>query len=85
MREVCEVTFCRVHRLNGMRLLHSAAVVFLFAASAWPKATELTTTTQILDRYEHALGGAQAIQRIQSLTVRGEMEKKSMAGKAKNL
>ena len=37
---------------------------------------------QVLDRYKQALGGVQAIQGVRSLTVRGEMEKTGMAGKA---
>jgi hypothetical protein len=65
-----------------MRLLNSTAVVFLFAACVWSKEAQLTTAAQVLDRYKQALGGAQAIQGVQSLTVRGEMEKTGMAGKA---
>jgi hypothetical protein len=77
-----QITSCRLPRLGGMRLLNSTAVVFLLAACVWPQAAQLTTAGQVLDRYKQALGGAPAIQGVRSLTVRGEMEKTSMAGKA---
>lgn len=77
-----QMTSWRLPRLSGMRLLSSITVVILFAACVWPQAAQLTTAAQVLDRYPQALGGAPAIQRVQSLTVRGEMERTGMAGKA---
>jgi hypothetical protein len=38
------------------------------------QAAQLTTATQVLDRYQQALGGEQAIANVQSMTVRGEAE-----------
>jgi hypothetical protein len=72
----------RLPRLSGTRLLKPAAVVFLFSACAWPQAAQLTTAAQVLGRYKQALGGAKAIQGVQSQTVRGKMEQTGMAGKA---
>jgi hypothetical protein len=76
------MTSYRLPRLSGTRLLKPAAVVFLFSASAWPQAAQLTTAAQVLDRYKQALGGAQAIQGVQSVTARGNMEQTGMSGKA---
>jgi hypothetical protein len=75
-------TRCGLCRLRGTRLLTAAVVIFLFPACAWPQAARLTTAAQVLDRYKQALGGVQVIQQVQSLTVRGEMEKTGTAGKA---
>jgi len=75
-------TCCGLPRLRGTRLLTAAVVIFLFPACAWPQAARLTTAAQVLDRYKQALGGVQVIQGVQSLTVRGEMKKTGMAGKA---
>ena len=68
--------------LCNPRLLKRAAVVVLLPVWGWPQAAQLTTAAQVLERNKQALGGAQAIQGVQSLTVRGEMEKTGMAGKA---
>jgi hypothetical protein len=76
------MTSYRSPRLSGTRLLKPAAVVFLFSACTWPQAAQLTTAAQVLDRYKQALGGAQAIQGVQSVTARGKMEQTGMSGKA---
>jgi hypothetical protein len=76
------MTSYRLPRWSGTRLLNPAAVVFLFSACAWPQAAQLTTAAQVLDRYKQALGGAQAIQGVQSVTARGKMEQTGMSGKA---
>ena len=72
---------CSLAHLSGMRLLKSSAVVFLCTACAWPQAAQLTTAEQVLDRYKQALGGEQAIAKVQSMTVRGEGESSSTPGK----
>src|SRR5580700_1277454 len=77
-----QMTSYRSPRLSGTRLLKPAAVVFLFSACTWPQAAQLTTAAQVLDRYKQALGGAQAIQGVQSVTARGKMEQTGMSGKA---
>jgi hypothetical protein len=76
------MTSYRSPRLSGTRLLKPAAVIFLFSGCAWPQAAQLTTAAQVLDRYKQALGGAQAIQGVQSVTARGKMEQTGMSGKA---
>src|ERR1700735_4641578 len=75
-------TCCGLPRLRSTRLLTAAVVIFQFPACAWPQAARLTTAAQVLDRYKQALGGVQVIQGVQSLTVRGEMEKTGTADKA---
>lgn len=42
----------------------------------------LTTIEQVLDRYKQAIGGVEAIQKVQSETQHGEAEASGMAGKA---
>ncbi len=64
------------------RLLKPAVALFLFPASAWPQAAQLTTAAQVLDRYKQALGGKQAIANLQSMTVWGEVESNATSGKA---
>jgi hypothetical protein len=73
---------CRLSRLRVMRLSKTLAVIRLFPACTWPQAAQLTSAAQVLERYKQALGGGQAIQNVQSMTVRGEMEGTGMAGKA---
>jgi hypothetical protein len=69
--------------VSRARVLKPAAMVFMFFPTCvWPQAAQLTTATQVLDRYKQALGGVEAIQKVQSMTVRGEMERTGMAGKA---
>jgi hypothetical protein len=65
-----------------MRFLKFTAVVLLFGGCVWPQEGPLTTAAQVLERYQQALGGAEVIQKVQSLTVRDEMEKTGMPGKA---
>ena len=65
-----------------MRLLNLLATALLFPACTAPSAAQLTSAAQVLDRYKQVLGGEQAIQKVQSITVRGEIERTGMAGKA---
>ncbi len=64
------------------RLLKPGVVMFLFPACAWSQVAQLTTAAQVLDRYKQALGGTQAIAKVQSMTVRGEVESSATPGKA---
>ena len=66
----------------GARKVHLAFL--LFAASAWAQSQsdEPKTAAAVLERYKQALGGAQAIANVQSLTVRGEAESTGKPGKA---
>jgi hypothetical protein len=43
--------------------------------------SRLTTSDQVLDRYQNALGGAKAIRSVQSETQRGEIEVSGRTGK----
>src|ERR1700739_3687176 len=57
-------------------------LVFVGLASAWAQTGELKTADAVLERYKTALGGTEAIKKVQSLTVHGEAEATGMAGKA---
>ena len=65
-----------------MRVLNPVAAIFLLHAGVWSQAAPLTTAAQVLDLYKEALGGVHAIEAVQSLTVRGEMQRTGLAGKA---
>jgi len=67
-----------------MRLIHIAIllVACVVPMLAQARAGELKTSDAVLDRYKKALGGVEAIQRVQSMTVHGEVEATGMAGKA---
>lgn len=56
-------------RLRRMRFVKLAIVIFASVAPVWPQAGQLKTADAVLDRYKHALGGADAIAKVQSLTV----------------
>ncbi|HUJ94025.1 MAG TPA: hypothetical protein VLW84_02080 [Terriglobales bacterium] len=49
---------------------------------AWSQEAQLRTAGEVLERYQQALGGVDAIQRVQSETVRGEVESTNFQGKA---
>jgi hypothetical protein len=65
-----------------MRLIKLALVIFGSASLLWPQAAQLKTTDGVLERYQQALGGVDAIKKVQSLTARGEVESTGMQGKA---
>jgi hypothetical protein len=70
-----------------MRLIRMAIVFFASVAPLWPqvgqvRAGELKTADAVLGRYKQALGGVDAIQKVQSETVHGEIESTGKAGKA---
>lgn len=50
------------------------AVVLAVATSLLAQNSELKTAAAVLDRYKQALGGADAIAKVQSETIRGELE-----------
>jgi hypothetical protein len=66
----------------GMRLMKLAIVVFACGALVWPQVGQLKTADAVLKRYQQALGGVDAIAKVQSETVRGEVEDTGMPGKA---
>ena len=57
-------------------------VIFASAALVWPEFGSLRTADAVLERYKQALGGADAIAKVQSLTVHGEFEGTGVSGKA---
>jgi outer membrane lipoprotein-sorting protein len=60
-----------------------AICVAFCVASAWAQANgPLTTAAAVLERYKQALGGVDAIQKVQSRTVSGEVEASDSPGKA---
>jgi len=67
-----------------MRARKLCPVFLVFLASAWAQAGagELKTAAAVLDRYKQALGGEQAIAKVQSITVRGEAESSDKPGKS---
>ena len=65
-----------------MRWFKLAIVIFGSVAPVWPQAAPLKTADAVLDRYKQALGGVDAIAKVQSETVRGEIEKAGTPGKA---
>jgi hypothetical protein len=76
------MTFCRMQRPTHMRLINFAIVVFASVAAVWSQAGQLKTADAVLDQYKHALGGVDAIRKVQSETMRGEIEGTGTAGKA---
>lgn len=62
----------------------SALTVALVATGISGRAQEvqLKTVDAVLERYKRALGGVEAIQKIQSMTVRGEAESSARPGKS---
>ena len=82
-----EVTFGWSLRLTGMRLIKLGIVLFTCVVlipplPLWPQSAQLKTAEAVLDRYKQALGGAQAIAKVQSETVHGEIEGTGLSGKA---
>jgi len=58
------------------------ALVIFVVSSGWAHADPLSTAEAVLDRYKLALGGVDAISRVQSETVRGEIDGSGMAAKS---
>ena len=59
-------------------------LAFVLAAgiSVQAQKAQLKTADAVLERYKQALGGVEAIQKVQSMTVRGEAESSAKPGKA---
>ena len=64
--------------------LSRIGVIFACVASAWAQvdAGQLKTADAVLNRYKQGLGGVQAIEEVQSMTVHGEAEASGKPGKA---
>jgi hypothetical protein len=76
------MTFRRMHRPTRMRLINLVVVIFASVAPLWSQTGQLKTSDAVLDQYKHALGGVEAIKKVQSETRRGEIEDPGMTGKA---
>ena len=63
-------------------IFHTAGIVVAMLGSFWAQEGRLTTAAAVLERYKEALGGADIIKKVQSETVRGEIESSGMKGKA---
>ena len=65
-----------------MRLTEAAIIMLAGAAVAWPQTGQLKTAGAVLERYQQALGGVDAIKKVQSETRQGEVEATGLYGKA---
>ncbi len=75
------MTFSRAPRLEDMRLIRLTIVILAAVVSVWAQDAELKTAAAVLDRYKQVLGGIDAIAKVQSETVRGEIEGTGISGK----
>lgn len=57
-----------------MRVLSITLCILVCAAPGFSQSPELKTAGAVLERYQQALGGPRAIQRVQAEVVRGEVE-----------
>jgi outer membrane lipoprotein-sorting protein len=78
-----------VHELAAFRPLARSAVLSAVAValvapgiSAWAQEARLKTADAVLERYKQALGGSEAVNKVQSMTVRGEIESSARPGKS---
>lgn len=69
----------RLTRVFQVRLL---SALLTCAALAFSQQSELRTAASVLARYQRALGGVDTIRKVQSETIRGEVEAAGMQGKA---
>ncbi len=65
-----------------MRLIQPTILLFAGSVLAWPQAAPLKTAEAVLERYKQALGGPDAIKKVQSETTHGEVEGSGLKGKA---
>ncbi|MFZ0297269.1 MAG: hypothetical protein WAM13_02865 [Candidatus Sulfotelmatobacter sp.] len=61
-------------RLIKLGIVLFACVVLIRPQQFWLQEAQLKTAGTVLDRYKQALGGVEAIAKVQSETVRGEIE-----------
>jgi hypothetical protein len=64
-----------------MRLLKLAVVALSVVGSIHAQEPELKTADAVLDRYKQVLGGVEALKKVQSETIRGEIEGTGISGK----
>jgi hypothetical protein len=75
------MTFPPTFRLSHMPLIKLAILISASVAITWAQAAQLHTADAVLDRYKQVLGGVDAIGKVQSETVRGEVGGTGMTGK----
>lgn len=76
------ITFSRPVRSTRIPGVALAWVLAAAALSVQAQEAQLKTADAVLERYKRALGGVEAIQKVQSMTVRGEAESSVKPGKA---
>lgn len=76
------MTFCRAPRLEDMRSIRLTIVILAAVVSVLAQDAELKNADAVLARYKQVLGGVDAIQKVQSETIQGEIEGSDMTGKA---
>jgi len=64
-----------------MRILTLLIVASAVVVSGWSQSPELKTLDAVLERYQQALGGAEAIRKVQSETRHGEAQGSGIQGK----
>lgn len=69
--------------MRGIKFLSLmlAAATVTCPQMVWPQTAEVKTADAVLERYKVALGGVDAIAKVQSETVRGEIDGTGMSGK----
>ncbi len=66
----------RAMRFSGL------CTLLCFLPAAWAQSGQLKTAQEVLERYQQALGGVEAIRKVQSETGRVEMQSDGLNGKA---
>jgi outer membrane lipoprotein-sorting protein len=72
----------KVHDLKPKVLSVITMALVAMGVSARAQEPQLKTADAVLERYKQALGGVEAIQKVQSMTVRGEAEFTARPGKS---
>jgi outer membrane lipoprotein-sorting protein len=65
-----------------MRRIKFAIIILAVVAPVWAQEGQVKTVDAVLERYKQALGGVEVIARVQSETVRGEIDGTGMAAKS---
>jgi hypothetical protein len=68
--------------VSSLQVITIVTVLFADCALVWPQSTQLKTVDAVLDNYQHALGGVEAIRNVSSETRHGEIESTALKGKA---
>jgi hypothetical protein len=77
------VTFLFSARRMRMQCAKLASMIAAGGALLWPQAVPLKSAEAVLERYQQALGGTDAIKKVQSETRRGEADMPGMQGKVR--